>query len=148
MPDVFGISYNGVKPCPTQEELLNFVDCPVKFLDKSATFAKDSPLLTELGGIGMLKLEELERKESIEIQNEDMIRQIATHTGTSAQMRRALKQVTFNTPTESLAESRTDDGDELTADHVRELEQEQRRSHDLQLRAIMDDINKRMAQTY
>ena len=96
----------------------------------------------------MLKLEELERKESIEIQNEDMIRQIATHTGTSAQMRRALKQVTFNTPTESLAESRTDDGDELTADHVRELEQEQRRSHDLQLRAIMDDINKRMAQTY
>ena len=29
MPDIYGINYNGVKPRPTFEELINFVDYPV-----------------------------------------------------------------------------------------------------------------------
>ena len=40
MPDIFGINYNGVNPRPTYEELINFVDFPIKYLDRTATFYK------------------------------------------------------------------------------------------------------------
>ena len=40
MPDIYGINYNGVKPRPTFEELINCVDYPVKYPDRSATFYK------------------------------------------------------------------------------------------------------------
>ena len=46
MPDIYGINYNEVKPRPTFEELINFVDYPVKYPDRSATFTSESPLLT------------------------------------------------------------------------------------------------------
>ena len=101
MPDIFGINYNGVKPRPTYEEFINFVDYPVKFLDRSASFARDLPLLTQLEGAGMMESEELERREIIERHKADMIRLTATDTGTSAHLLRALSRRTFNAPTES-----------------------------------------------
>ena len=68
MLDIYGINYNGVNPRPTYEELFDFVDYPVKFPDRTATFIRVSPLLTQLDGIGMTDLEELERRELIERQ--------------------------------------------------------------------------------
>ena len=40
------------------EELINFEACPVKYPDRSATFTRDSPLLTQFDGIGMMELQE------------------------------------------------------------------------------------------
>ena len=48
MPDIYGISYNGAKPRPTFEGLVNLEDYPVKYPDRSATFTRDSPLLIQL----------------------------------------------------------------------------------------------------
>ena len=62
MPDIYGINYNGVKPRPTFEELIKLVDYPVKFPDKSATFTRESPLLTQFDGIGMMELQEQEQR--------------------------------------------------------------------------------------
>ena len=62
MPDIFGINYTGVKPCPTYADLFNFEDYLVKYPATSATFARDSPLLTQYDGIGMMELEEQERR--------------------------------------------------------------------------------------
>ena len=64
---------------------VNVLDYPVKCLDRFATFARDSPLLTQLDGIGMMELEELERRDIIERHQEEMIRQIAADTGALAQ---------------------------------------------------------------
>ena len=58
----------------------------VKFLDRSAIFARDAPLLTQLDGIGMLELDELERREIIERHKEDLIRQMASDVGVSARI--------------------------------------------------------------
>ena len=55
MLDVNGISYNGVKPRPTYEELIIFVDYSVEFPDRIATLARDQPLLTQPDGIGMME---------------------------------------------------------------------------------------------
>ena len=66
MTDIYGISYNGVKPRPTYEELINFEDYPITYPDRTATFTRDSPLLTQLDGIGMMELEEMERNAKIE----------------------------------------------------------------------------------
>ncbi|MFM7978228.1 MAG: hypothetical protein ACKPKO_02840 [Candidatus Fonsibacter sp.] len=63
MPDIYGINYNGVKPRPTYEELINVEDYPVKNPDRTPTFIRDSPLLTQLDGIGMMEFEEMERNE-------------------------------------------------------------------------------------
>ena len=65
-----------------------------------------------------------------------MIRQIATDSGTSAQLLRAHNKRTFNTHTEDLAYSRTYDVDELIADHAHELADEQRRLREERLRAM------------
>ena len=89
MPDIYGINYKGVKPRPPFEELINFVDYPVKYPDRSATFTRASPLLTQFYGIGMMELQEQEQREIAERQKDDMIRQIAVATGHSAQMLRA-----------------------------------------------------------
>ena len=62
MPDISGINYNGVRPRPTYEELINFEDYPIKYPDRTATFIRDSPLLTQLDGLGMMELEEMEQK--------------------------------------------------------------------------------------
>ena len=100
MPDIYGINYNGVKPRRTVEELINFVDYPVKYPDRSATFTRDSPLLTQCDGIGMMELQEKEQGEIAERRKDDMIRQIAAATGQSAQMLRALNRRRCNTPPE------------------------------------------------
>ena len=91
-------------------------------------------MFTQLLGIGLLDLEELARRAIIERHQDDLIRQIAVDTGTPAQMLRAYNRRTFSTPTESSADSRTQAVDELLADQVRDLEEEQRRLHDERLR--------------
>ena len=142
MPDIYGINYNGVKPRPTFEELINFVDYPVKYPDRSATFSRDSPLLTQFDGMGMMELQEQEQRELVERQKEDMIRQIAAATGQSAQMLRALNRRRFNTPPDSLADSRNQDVDEVIADHIQQQEEEQRRLNDERLRAMMAELER------
>ena len=68
MPDIYGIDYNGVKPRPTFEELFKFVDYLAKYPDKSATLTRESPLLTQFHGIGMMELQEQEQREIAERQ--------------------------------------------------------------------------------
>ena len=63
MPDIIGINYNGVKPRPTFEELMNCEAYPVKYPDRPATFSRESPLLTQFDGIGMMELQEQEQRE-------------------------------------------------------------------------------------
>ena len=126
MPDIYGINYNGVKPRPTYEELINVEDYPAKYPDRSATFSRDSPLPTQFDGMGMMELQEQEQRLLVERQHEDMIRQIAAATGQSAQMLRALNGRIFHTPPDSLADSRNQDADEVIADHIQQQEEEQR----------------------
>ena len=84
MPDIYGINYNGVKPRPPFEELNVSGAYPVKYPDRSATFSRDSPLLTQFDGMGMMELQEQEQRELVETQKEVMIRQIAATTRQSA----------------------------------------------------------------
>ena len=62
MPFIFKINDNGVKFRPTYEELINFEDYLVAYPDRSATFARNSPLLIQLDCIGMMELEEQQRR--------------------------------------------------------------------------------------
>jgi hypothetical protein len=59
MLDIYGTNYTGLKPRPIYEELIIFVDYPVKYPDRTATWTMDSPLLTQLDGIGMMEMEEM-----------------------------------------------------------------------------------------
>ena len=142
MPDIYGINYNGVKPRPTYEELINVEDYPVKYPDRSATFTRDSPLLTQFDGIGMMELQEQEQREIAERQKDDMIRQIAAATGQSAQMLRALNRRRFNTPPDSIAGSRNRDDDEVIADHIQQQEEE-RRLNDERLKAMTAELERK-----
>ena len=78
------MNYNGVAPRPTFDEFIKFVEYPIRYLDRTATFIRDSPLLTLLDWIGMMELEEQHCREMVERQTEDMIREIAAATGQSA----------------------------------------------------------------
>ena len=71
-----------------------------------------------------------------------MIRQIAVATGRSAQMLRALNRRRFNTPPDSLADSRNQDVDEVIADHIHHQEEEQRKLNDEWLRAMMAELER------
>ena len=53
--------------------LLTFEDYPVKYPDRSATFTRESPLLTQFDVIGMMELEDQERREIIVRQKENLI---------------------------------------------------------------------------
>ena len=64
MPDIYGINYNGVKPRPTFEERTNFEAYHVKYPDRPATFSRDSPLLTQFNGMGMIEVQEQESNKS------------------------------------------------------------------------------------
>ena len=78
------------------KSLLVFEDYLVKYPDRLATFTRDSPLLTQLDGLGLMELEEQERIEIVERPKEDMIRHIAGATGQSAQMLRAMSRCQYN----------------------------------------------------
>ena len=118
MLDIYGINYNGVNPRPTYEELFNFVDYPVKFPDRTATFIRVSPLLTQLDGTGMVEMEELERKEKVEVYRFEMIREIAGAIGQPAQLLRALNRINLTPDTSSLADSRTDEDYQDVEDEI------------------------------
>ena len=75
----------------------------------------------------MLELQEQEQRENAERQKDDMIRQIAAATGQSAQMLRALNRRRFNTPPDSLADSRNQNVDDVIADNTQQ--QEERTTH-------------------
>ena len=62
MPDIYGINYVGLKPRPTYEDLMNFEPYSVKYPDRSATFTRYSPLLTQFDGIGMMELKEQDQR--------------------------------------------------------------------------------------
>ena len=81
-------------------------------------------MLTQFDGIGVIELQEQEQREIAERQKDDMIRQIAAATGQSAQMLRALNRRIFNTPPDSLADSRILDVDEVIADHIQQQEED------------------------
>ena len=83
-------------------------------------------MLTQLDGIGMMELEELERKEIINIHIEYIILLIAFNKGT------------FSTTTDDLADSRSNDVDELTADQVHDLAEEQQRLRDKRRSTVME----------
>ena len=61
----------------------------------------------------MMEFEEQERREIVERQNEDSIRQITVATGQSAQMLRAMNRIRFNASTSSLTDDRSDYLDNL-----------------------------------
>ena len=91
-----------------------------------------------------MELEEQARREIIERQKEDMIRQIAFDTGTLAQHLRPLRRIILNLPTDSLAEARNPDFDALLADQVHDLEEEQRRLYNERLRAMIEEVDREM----
>ena len=63
MPDIYGIDYNGVKPRPTYKKPITcFEFYPVKYPDRSATFTRESPLLTQFDGIRMMELTKSNKK--------------------------------------------------------------------------------------
>ena len=62
VPEIYAINYDGVKPRPTDGELINLNVYPFKYHDRSATFTRDSPLLTQFDGIGMMELQEQEQQ--------------------------------------------------------------------------------------
>ncbi|MFM7983318.1 MAG: hypothetical protein ACKPKO_28750 [Candidatus Fonsibacter sp.] len=51
-----------LNPVLYMKNLLTFEDYPIKYPDRTATFTRDSPLLTQLDGLGMMELKEMERK--------------------------------------------------------------------------------------
>ena len=92
MANIYGINYKGHKPRPTFEELVHLEDYPVAYPDRSTTFTRNSPLLTQLDGIGMMELQEQQRREMIERQKEDIFRQIASSSEYSLNELRAIRQ--------------------------------------------------------
>ena len=96
MKDICGMNYNGVKPRPTYDKIIISEAYPVKYPDRSATFTKDAPLLTQFDGIRMLEFEKQEQTEIVKILNEDMIKKIATTTEQNAQMPRAMNRKRFD----------------------------------------------------
>ena len=138
MPDIFGINYNGVNPRPTYEELINFVDYPIKYPDRTATFTRDSPLLTQLDGIGMMELEEMERNEKIERYKDDLIRQIAYNTGHPAQLHRGINRRRFTPSISSLAESRPDSDYQDLLSEIGSQEYESNEALLARIRAVSD----------
>ena len=79
----------------------------------------------QFDGVGMMEFEEQERREIIARDKEDMTRHIASDIGAPVRFLRAFNRITFNTRTEDLVDSRTQDVYALIADHVHELEEEQ-----------------------
>ena len=139
MPDISGFNYNGVKPRPTYEELINFKDCPIKYHDRTATFTRDSPLLTQLHGIGMMELEEMERNEKIERYKDDLIRQIAYNTGHPAQLLRAMNRRRFVPSMASLADSRAESDYQYMLSEIGSQEYESNEALLARIRAMGDE---------
>ena len=82
-----------LNPVLLTKGLINCEDYTTTYPDKLATFTRDSPLLTQFDGIGMMELEEQEKREFVERRNEDMIMQIAGATGRSAQTLRTMNKI-------------------------------------------------------
>ena len=54
MPDISGMTYNGVALCPTHQEPIICEYYLAKYPDRSATFTIYDSLLTHVDGIGMM----------------------------------------------------------------------------------------------
>ncbi|MFM7990467.1 MAG: hypothetical protein ACKPKO_65230, partial [Candidatus Fonsibacter sp.] len=141
MPDIYGINYNGVNPRPTYEELINFEDYPIRYLDRTATFTRDSPLLTQLDGIGMMELEAMERNDKIERYKDDLIRQIAYNTGHPAQLLRGINSIRFTPSISSLADSRPDSSYQDMLSEIGSQEYESNEALLARIRAIGDEAS-------
>ena len=66
MTIIFGIKYNRLHKRPTFEELISYTGPKVTYPVGSATISRDSPYLTQLDGIGMMELDEQQRRKMIE----------------------------------------------------------------------------------
>ena len=139
MSDIYGINYNGVKPRPTYEELINFEDYPITYPDRTTTFTRASPLLTQLDGIGMMELEEMERNEKIERYKDDLIRQIAQNTGHPAQLLRAMNRRRFVPSMASLADSRAESDYQYMLSEIGSQEYESNEALLARIRAMGDE---------
>ena len=108
-PDFTKYSVNDVKLRLRYKDLVNFARYPITYPDRTTTFAKHPPLLTQLGGMGMMELESERRREMVERQKDDMIREIATTTGQLARMMRSIIRRANNAPTDNLTDDRRND---------------------------------------
>jgi hypothetical protein len=133
-----------LKPKPAYEELINFVDYPVKYPDRTATWTRDSPMLTQLDGIGMMEMEELERRKKVERYEEDMITQIVVNTGHSAQLLRAMNRGGFVPLAGTLADNRPDGIYQVAETQMYDDEDEQQITHDARIGMMQQQLNQDM----
>ena len=80
----------------------------MKYPDRTATWTRDSPLLTQFDGIGMMDMAELEQQEKIERYKEDITKQIAANTWQSAQMLRAMNRGVYVPLATGIVDNRLD----------------------------------------
>ena len=78
---------------PTYNEMINYIeeDLPIKYPDRTATFLRNSPYLSQFDGDTLIDLEEQEKNIEKEKLKEAEIRKIANETQTTAQVLRATK---------------------------------------------------------
>ncbi|MFM7979874.1 MAG: hypothetical protein ACKPKO_11215, partial [Candidatus Fonsibacter sp.] len=98
-------------------------------------------LLTQLDGIGVIKLEELERKEQIEMYKYDMMRQIAYNTGQPVQVIRLVNRRQFNPNMSSLTDSRSDSDYQDLISEIGSLEYASNASSLARIRAMGDEAS-------
>ena len=138
MPDICGINYNGVEPRPTFDKLINFEAYPVKYPDRPATFSRDSPLLTQFDGMGIMELLEQEQRKIAERQK--MIRQMAADTGQSTQILRAMTKRQYNAPPDALADFRINDVDAFAQPLFEDRDAEQARMQRERIARMQDSV--------
>ena len=91
-----------------------------------------------------MELEEQDRREILERQKEDMIRQIAGATGQSAQMLRAMNHRRFNATPNSLIDDRSDEVNNLAQLLVDDHQAEQERLLQERLDLMRQQVNQGM----
>ena len=91
-----------------------------------------------------MELEEQDRREILERQKEDMIRQIAGATGQSAQMLRAMNHRRFNATPSSLIDDRSDEVNNLAQLLVDDHQAEQERLLQERLDLMRQQVNQGM----
>ena len=91
-----------------------------------------------------MELEEQDRREILERQKEEMIRQIAGATGQSAQMLRAMNQRRFNATPSSLIDDRSDEVNNLAQLLVDDHQAEQERRLQERLDLMRQQVNQGM----
>ena len=90
MDGIHDINYNGLKKRPTFEELIDYKEPTITYPDRSASFTRESPLMTQFDNIGAMELEDQQKREMRERMKEDMLKRIASSFPYSLQELRAM----------------------------------------------------------